>query len=425
MKTFSTNSAVLLGLDTHIVTVTATATENTNHPYGAIDIQRYRAHNYNAGTKHLRTLQQLGLNLSNTKIDVVIQGLGEKVGLPAHLDLPIVVACACAVLANENDSKCPDDIILGAVEYDGSLKHPARGTLTMLLGAAKKHYSHAIIPNAGAYQASYALDYIEVAYAENVQHVVDHFTSGGKLHLVGAHHRSLELDDYSYELPGYAEAKAKLEWAATDKVHVLLRCAPGAPSLKLARWFASILPELNNDQWLEVASIQSAAGILPRDTYDRPFRAPHSSCSEVALVGNEYPGEFALAHHGVLYLDQADEFKSSCIDAVCRAVARGTSQRLYTYPANFLLVAAVSTCFCQKPNCSCTPAQLERHEKYVKPLADICLAQINLPTWTTDMYKLPLGDSSHRVRGRVTRTWYERQYKDTFAEPILAASNAQ
>jgi magnesium chelatase family protein len=201
-----------------------------------------------------------------------------------------------------------------------------------------------------------------------------------------------------HEIVGQEAAKRALTIAAAGGHHLLMVGPPGTGKTMLARSFANLLPFLTDTQALECAAIYSAAG-LPRQNYRlAPFRDPHHSASAPALMGGgnpPQPGEVALSHHGVLFLDELPHFKPSALDLLREPIETGSAvitraRYKVTYPCRFQLIAAMNPCpagrICREDNCRCTPTQVQRYQSRISgPLLDRIDIQVLVPALGQDL----------------------------------------
>ena len=292
----------------------------------------------------------------------------------AGLDLPI----ALGVLAAKKYVKLPDPmpVFAGELALDGSLR-PVNGILPMILRARDEGLPAIFIPSGNATEGE-LVDGIQVYTADNLGQIVDHFQ--GKLPLEPLAKKVLELEkpledtvDFA-DVQGQKVAKRALEIAAAGGHNVLMVGAPGAGKTMLARRLPSILPPMTEEEALEVTKIYSISGLLKGHhgiMVERPFRSPHHTVSQSALIGGgsiPHPGEVTLSHHGVLFLDELPEFSRSALEVLRQPLEDGMVtisrvQASLTYPARFILVAAQNPCPCgfwgEEDNlhqCTCRPA---------------------------------------------------------------------
>ena len=223
--------------------------------------------------------------------------------------------------------------------------------------------------------------------------------------------------DFS-DVKGQALAKRALEIAAAGGHNVLMIGLPGTGKSMLAKRFAGILPPLTEEEALEITKIYSICNLLGKSRLltSRPFRDPHHTISDVALIGggsNPRPGEVSLAHNGVLFLDEFAEFSRSALEVLREPLENGQvtisrAKETVSYPARFTLVAAMNPCPCGnlgnplKP-CTCSPMQVNRYKNKISgPLLDRIDLTVNLnPVKFTDWKQDKEGETSAQIRARV------------------------
>jgi magnesium chelatase family protein len=305
-----------------------------------------------------------------------------------------------------------DFVALGELALDGNLR-PVSGILPMVLGARQAGLRKLIVPRRNAVEAA-LIDGIELYAVDSLQSAVSVLVGNGGswLYQASASPPSERLTSFHGDLAdvrGQLGAKRALEIAAAGGHNLMFIGPPGCGKTMLAQRLPSILPPMTSDEALEVTKIYSVAGLLTGGTgivHDRPFRFPHHTISQTALVGGGAlvrPGEISLAHHGVLFLDELPEFTRSAIETLRQPLEEGTvtiarAAGTFTYPARFQLVASMNPCPCglrgtRGSECRCDDAAVA---KYVGKLSGPLLDRIDMQV---DVARVPFDDMARAEKG--------------------------
>jgi magnesium chelatase family protein len=290
-------------------------------------------------------------------------------------------------------------LFFGELSLDGSVRH-TNGILPMVALAREKHIKTVFVPSVDALEAT-LIQGINVYPVERLRQLVDHLNG---VTLIQQYENDLTLLDvvevhYGQEMAavrGQEHVKRALEVAASGGHNVLMSGAPGSGKTLLARSIPSILPSMVIEEALEVTKIYSVSGMLSSDTpliRKRPFRSPHHTVSHAGLVGGgriPRPGEISLSHRGVLFLDELPEFGHNVLEVLRqpiedKVVTISRAQGSITYPANFMLVAAMNPCPCgfygdPVRECTCSAMAIARYQKRISgPLMDRIDIHVEVP----------------------------------------------